>query len=312
MNVKKLFVIFLLLFIPMMGNTEEPTDDADEPTSDIEEPADDTEKSTGSDEEPPIIKFRNLLTFKSSLQYNFMIFEQSSKEYGFQTNRPWDFGIGLGIRNLFLGFSFSIPFLYDRHYQKSQSFDGTFNHYNSRNKHYSSGYFRYYSGFHSVDNEVDLTILSMGISREYLFNRNHSIRSAYNLDGRQTVSNGSFLLGGGLFFTAIRSDSDSLSDYRKQNVFSFGPNAGYSHTWLIADNFFINASPVLGLNCLVSDRNFSAGFQALPKFSFGYHGKTWSANIYSNFSLSLGGYNTESEYYLISGNIGISFLKRFL
>jgi len=49
----------------------------------------------------------------------------------------------------------------------------------------------------------------------------------------------------------------------------------------------------------------------LPRFSFGYHGKTWSANIFANYSLLIGGFQTEMEYNLLSGNISLAFIKRF-
>jgi len=286
MSVKKLCVFLPLLLVSMAGNAQE---------------------------EPAVVKYNNLLTNKASLGYNFMFFEETSPTYSFQTNRPWDFGVGIGIKNISFGFTFSIPFLYDQNYEKSQSFDVSFNHYN-KHKNFSSGYIKYYNGFHSdADGDIDLRIFNIGISHEFVFNKNHSLRSVYNLDERQTISNGSFLFGGGLFFSSIRSDSSVLSNYsERQNTFYFGPNLGYSYTWVFQSNCFINALSTFGLNTLISNAGYSVGMQVLPRFSFGYHGKTWSANIFVNYSLLIGGYGTEFEYHLLSGNVGLSFIKRFL
>ena len=271
-------------------------------------------RDAGEATEPVIVKLKNLLTFKASLTYNFMLLEQVGQNYTFETNRPWDLGLGIGIKNLFLGFSFSIPFLYDKNFEKSQSYNFNFNHF-SKDKSFSNGYFKYYNGFHDRhEHNIDLKIISLGFSQTYILNREHSIKTAYNLDGRQTVSNGSFLVGGGVFFNSIRSGSDNeqLSDYSKpQNLFFFGPNFGYSHTFVI-NKFFVNVLSTFGINGIVNNGNFSLGFQALPKFSLGYHSKNWTFNVAGSYTFLYDKINTKNEHNLVSGTIGVSYLRRFL
>jgi hypothetical protein len=282
-------------------NAEEPAEPAEQP----EEPA--------KPAEPIVVKYKNLLSTKISFGYNFIFFNETAHEDSYQTNRPLSIGMGIGIKNISLGFSFSVPVLYDPNYRKSPSFDVGFNHY-FKDKSYTYGFVKYYDGFYNPDPDIgniDLQILTMGISQEFLLNRNHSLRSVYNLDERQTKSNGTFLLGGGLFFTAIQSDT--LDNYNKnQRTFHFGPNFGYSYIWVFKSNFFINVLSTFGLDLLINNKKVSAGLQVLPRFSVGYHGKTWSANFYVNYPLLIGGFRTEKEYYLLPGNIGLSAIKRFL
>ena len=264
-------------------------------------------------EEPEIVKFKNLISIKTSLGYNYMIFQQMSPVALYQTNRPLDFGIGLGIKNIFLGYSMSIPFLYNHNFKKSQSLDFHLNYYR-KEKWFSNGYIKYYNGFNNrtdFDN-IDLKILNIGYLHEFITNQDHSIRSVYTLDGKQSASNGSFLIGGGLFFTSIQSGYDMLDDYaERQNAFYFGPNFGYSYTFVTRNNFFLNVLATLGACGIVSGGEFSVGLQILPRVSAGYHSKTWSMNVAATFSHLLDSYNEEMEYSLISGDINIAFVKRF-
>ena len=267
---------------------------------------------TAHAKEPTVVKFKNVLTLRTSLGYNFMMFEQPEQDYRLQTNRPWDFGLELGIKNIFAGLKVSIPFLYDRNHERSQAFNASLHHY--RDKSYADLFFKYYSGFNDGGQlDVDLTIVNLGFSYTHIFNQEHSIRSVYKLDGRQTVSNGSFLVGGGLFLSAIRSDSVMLETYsEQQNSLYLGPTFGYSYTFVIKENWFINVLSTFGLNSIINNGSFSFGFQALPRFSIGYHGKKRSVNLSCNYSYLVGKYHTELQYGLLSGDITLAYLRRFL
>ena len=282
---KILFIFFIMVFIAATAYAEQDT--------------------------PVIVKFNNLLTVRTSLGYNLMIFDQTGQDDNLQTNCPWDFGLELGIKNVFAGFSVSIPFLYDRNHDKSQAFNASLNHY--RDKSYSDLYFRYYNGFNDGGrHNIDLRIINAGFSYTHIFGQDHSVRAVYKLDSRQTVSNGSFLVGGGMFFSSIRSDSAMMETYSDwQNSFYFGPTVGYSHTFVIKENYFINVLSVFGANGIISNSGFSFGFQALPRFSIGYHGKKQSINLSGKFSYLVGNYNTELQYGMLSGDITLAYLRRF-
>ena len=270
------------------------------------------EDNAGEKEKTKIVKLKNLLTFKTSLEYNFMAFEQTSEDYSFRTNRPWDFGLGIGIKNIFLGFSVSVPFLKDRNYNESQSFDISFDRYTE--KGFTSAFVKYYDGFHDiVKNDIDLRILNIGASHEWIINREHSLRSVYTLDSRQTVSNGSFLAGLSAFFTSIHSEYSGLSNYAERHSYFYtGPTFGYSYTWVIKESYFFNVLSTFGLNFIFSGGGLSFGFQALPKFSLGYNSKWWSVNVYSDYRLLLDQYSKDYEHNLFSGTFGLAFIFRFL
>jgi len=263
-------------------------------------------------QEETVIEFKNIAQINTSLNYNWMAYEQSSAGHSLMTNRPWDLGIGFGFLNFSFGFTFSLPFLSDQNHEQSQSFDMTINQYLKNSFVYA--YIKYYSGFNDgADYNVDLTILNLALTWTRVFNKNHSLRSVYNLDRRQTVSNGSFLLGGGAYFTSIQADNQSphLDDYsERQNAFFIGPSAGFSYTFVFKSNCFLNIMSTFGFNLMVSSDGVSTGFQALPRFTFGYHGKRWSANIYSKGSYLLAGDIRDPEYNIFSGNIGTSFVLR--
>jgi hypothetical protein len=232
----------------------------------------------GNAQEPFLLKFENLFTLKLSVKYNFLDFSQVPDDFKLKSNRPLDLGIGFGYKDLSFGFSINIPFLYDRDYLKSKSFDFSLTKFFGESI-YFDGYIKYYEGFHydpenQSNGETESRMFLTGISGEYIFNKNHSIRSVYNLDRRQSVSNGSFLVGGGMFFSSLHTNKEFINYSDKQNTFYFGPNFGYSYSWIIKENFFINILIVLGVNGATTDKMFNFIFQPLPKLSFGYHSKT--------------------------------------
>jgi len=301
MKENRLFILILLLFLSINVFA-------------IDTLADDSDgdgETENTEQKATVEKFRNILSFKFSLGYNFMLYEQNSLDYNLMTNRPLDLGIGLSLFSFSIGFTLTLPF-YDRDYWKSQSFDISFNNFNKKNTSFSEGYFKYYRGFHdAIEGDIPLEIINAGLSRTFIFNKNHSLRSIYNLDGRQTVSNGSFLIGVGAFFSSIYSESEILSYYSKrQNTFYTGPSLGYSYIWILKDNFFLNVLSTFGANLIIHDWEASFGFQALPKFSFGYNSKTWSASIYINASYLYARLDEDMEYHIVTGNAGLTFIKR--
>lgn len=267
-------------------------------------------------QEGSVLEFDNTFTLKFSLKYNFMQFSQEgSPNDKILTNRPLDFGIGFAYKDFSLGFSVNIPFLYNQNILKTYSLDFGFTYF-LENIMYFDGFFKYYDGFHAKkyavnEEEIDMRLISAGFSGEYIFNREHLLRSVYNLDKKQLKSNGSFLAGGGIFYTSASSEDIAITEYSKQNaIVYFGPDFGYSFIWIMKENYFLNILTVFGINATTSDEKMYFGFQILPKFSFGYHGKSWSLNMaIGNNSLI---YLRESElgYIINNGNFTITFAKR--
>jgi hypothetical protein len=262
------------------------------------------------EQEENITVFRSIFKLRLSADYKFMFFVQPASYSMYQTTRPLDLGIGFSIFGFTLGISFSVPIQHPQESSDAFSLDINFNNY-WRDNSYTYGYIKYNSDFYSNDkDDIGLSIFHTGISHEVILNKNHSIRSAYILDRKQSVSNGSFLIGGGIFYTVIRSDSVYNEDDKLKLIY-FGPNFGYSYNWIIKENFFINVLSVFGVDLLINDGKISYALQALPRISAGYHGNTWSANVYGHFPNLIVYPGNKTEFNLISGNIGTLFVKRF-
>lgn len=257
--------------------------------------------------ETEVSNFDNLFALKLSLNQNFLSYNQTRLDYNLDSNRPMDIGIGFSYKDFSLGFSVSVPFMYDKNYSKSKSFDINGDYFFG-NSFIFDGYIKYYNGFHDDSGyNVDLEIFTLGFSGEYIFNKNHSLRSVYNLDRKQPASNGSFLIGGGGFFVSANLNDGVLISGKELH---FGPNFGYSYTWIIKKDFFINLVAITGINGIKSEDVFYFGMHVLPKLSLGYHGKKWSINIFSNISLLISNIGGNNEYTLTSGKSGFSFSRR--
>ena len=288
MNPKNLLVVFFILFISVSGFSGESA----------------------------VENFGNIVSVKFFTAYNFMVYAQDSLDYTLYSNRPLDLGTGIGVLNVSVDISISIPFIYDYNHKRSRSFELNIHHY-TKNNNYTYGYFEYYEGFNNRSKQnFELSILNAGLIYTYVFNKNHSIRSAYNLDRRQTVSNGSFLLGGGLFFRSMISPDPLLNQYSSRtNYYYLGPSVGYSHTFIISNNFFLNTYTTLGVNLLTfrvqDDWTASLDLQPVQKFSIGYHRKRWSANFFFDILYSSNRFSSVTEYDLISGSAGLVLVFRF-
>jgi hypothetical protein len=260
----------------------------------------------GNAQETFILKFDELFALNGSAKFNFLNY--SHGDDAFRSNRPLDLGIGFRYRDFSFSFSVNIPFIYDKKYPISESLDFGITYF-YENSFYFDSYVKYYNGFYSeletINNkEIDTRIFFSGISGEYIFNKDHSLRSVYNLDRRQTKSNGSFIIGGGIFFTSVNYPEGG-------KTIQFGPNFGYSYNWIIKNDFFVNGIMILGLNGAVTDKNLNYNFQVLPKLAFGYHSKTWSINICCiNFAL-LYPESYDNEYNVLSSSVSLNVSKRF-
>jgi hypothetical protein len=275
----------------------------------------------GIGQESAVLRFDTMFTIKGTLKYNFMQFDQDiSANNKITSNRPLDLGIGFGYKDFSFGFSVNIPFLYDQNVSKSNSFDFGFNCF-FRNALFFEGLIKYYEGFHTEQftlngaeygGEVGLKIIMSGISGEYLFNKEHSLRGIYNLDRKQRISNASFILGGGVFYSALYSDDAYVDENNyNQHTIYFGPNAGYSYIWILSNNFFLNILCILGINGSVKNNEFYFGFHALPKFAFGYHGVNWSFNAVITNTLLIAMQKIEFDNIINSGACSITFSRRF-
>jgi hypothetical protein len=179
-------------------------------------------------------------------------------------------------------------------------------------------FYKDYRGFYNeIFNEnvsMDLDISSGGIFFEYiLLSNEHSIRSVYNLDRLQKVSNGSILVGFDAFYTSILSHDGLLEYYReRKNSMYFGPTIGYSYTWIFGNNYFLNLYCILGLNVGVDfDNHYFFAPEILPKLSLGKHNGLWSMNFIVGCNYLPFLRNSYKDA-LFSGVANVNFSRRFL
>jgi hypothetical protein len=120
--------------------------------------------------------------------------------------------------------------------------------------------------------------------------------------------------GLGVFYTTIHSTGADNTNYsERQHLVYFGPAAGYSYTWVFPHDIFCNVNLTAGLNMGVHAASGTILFvpQILPKFSVGYHNKSWSANIiggctYTNILWPDSGFDS-----LLSAAMTLAFSRRF-
>jgi hypothetical protein len=254
-------------------------------------------------------KFDTLFSLAVSSKYSHLQFLYNDNMNA-ASNKPVDVGFNFTYKNLSLGIGIGIPFTNSNEYQKSTALDIQLNYYNDFI--FGNVSFRYYDGFHTDTSSVDLELFSGGLMVECVLNRNHLLRSVYKLDRLQTVTNGSFLFGANAFITSLLSN-DIHSYMDRTRYIYFGPNMGYSYTWILGNNYFINIFVVLGADLCINYNTSQYFFtpQVMSKFSAGKHNSSWSVN----FGLDMN-YVSYSEKFnfrdaLLSESACITISKRF-
>jgi hypothetical protein len=241
--------------------------------------------------------------------------EQSGQ---YTANRPW--AVGLGIRYKTVSASLSLPPFYAPDESPLESFDIQLSSY--YDFVYYEAFFKRYQGFterkeerKAVGRDIDLSVFSTGALMGWLLNgENHSLSAAYDLDCKQLSSNGSLILGFGVFYTSIFSDDKDLIHYGdRQRFLYFGPNFGYSYTFIFSNSVFLNINLVIGLD---AGLNISASRWLfipviIPKLSFGRHYKTWSINVSAGRHYTPITWNADSVDRFFPSTITVTFSKRF-
>jgi hypothetical protein len=222
-------------------------------------------------------RFDAAFTLAVSSKYNYLQF-LFNEDMNAQSNKPVDVGFNISYKNVSLGFGIGIPFAYSKEFPKSTTLDIQLTYCNDFL--FGEASCRYYDGFHNAAGHVDFELFSGGLMVEYIVNRNHLLRSVYKLDRLQTTANGSFLFGLNVFITSLSSnDIHSYND--KTRYIHFGPNAGYSYTWILRNNYFINIFFTAGIDGCVNynTRRYFFTPQVMSKFSVGKHNSSWSINF---------------------------------
>lgn len=176
----------------------------------------------------------------------------------FMSNNPMEIGAGISVNNTFISFAYGygFNFLRDKKYGDTKSFDVQFHSYGR--KYAFDIFFQKYKGFYFEDEKIDdvaflapdLRIDKYGVYGEYVFNGNKfSYGAAFDQSEKQLKSAGSFLLGGGIYYTNIRSDSSFVfNGSRSVENFQIGVSGGYAQTWVLSKHYFISGAATLGMS----------------------------------------------------------------
>ena len=268
-----------------------------------------------------IITFDNNWTIDLSLNYHFLQFDQENI-FGCRGNRPLDVGIGVAYKKIALGYNIELPFFSEYYAPSSQSFDMNLD-FLGESYVVTTFLSRYHSFFINkyeeldlfTDDNVDLDILSMGVSIRWLLNYEaHTLRGVYTLDRKQTISSGSPIIGFGFYYHSIYSADDNLPSYETRQHFIYsGLLIGYSYTWIFGRGAFLNIDTVAGINPGFNTNEMKYVFipSAFPNFSFGFHFNTWSliSSVNFRFFMTIQSYEINAADWHQLSKMNVTFLK---
>jgi hypothetical protein len=265
----------------------------------------------------PIVPFDESWAINLSAKYVITSFSQEQSAQ-YTTDRPWAMGLGIRYKNTSATLLLPSFYAFDEH--PFESFDAQLSsyydvfYYEAFSKRYQ-GFMEGTAGSGGDNKNIDLQVFSSGISAGWLLNgKNHSLSAVYDLDCKQVSSNSSPILGFGVFYTSIFSDDKNIKRYSdNQHFIYFGPNAGYSYTFVFSKNIFLNINLVIGLDAGLNINTNKWLFIPLimPKLSFGHHNNTWSINAAAGCNYTAIMWDTGSIDNLLPATMTVIFSKRF-
>ena len=241
-------------------------------------------------------------------KFNFAIY--GNGEITGNSNAPVFLGFSFGYKDYSLFFSIAQTYTYEQTPGKRTAFDAAMSFYQER--WFEELSIKFYDDFKTVDVPFDLEYISANLSGAYIFNAdNFSLRSVYPMNRLQRSSAGSFMAGGNIRAAGIQS-KDIPAFHDQVWYVTVGPNAGYSYTFILKDNFFINFFLLTGINMGIAlpEPAFVFSPFVTPKIAVGKHFKTWSLNFVLQADyLSFIGNWTHNFFVFNSATLGAS--KRF-
>lgn len=270
------------------------------------------------------------LSVKGYTSQNFLNLTQdvNGKEVTYKSNNPVGIGFGFSWKNTVISFSYAYPFDLLRNKSKGKTkTDLDFQFHNYSRKFVFDIYLQKYKGFYKEYDDTedfieicpDLSIKQYSVYTQYILNGNkYSYKAAFAQNEKQLKSVGSFLIGGSIHITQIDSDSSfTHNDKQLHKNFQFGINGGYAYTWVINQNWFVNASSSIGIN-LGSESIQKFGKQTvkispvvLPRFSAGYDKYDWSIGLKYVSSITFPSLSENSSIIVNNGNWEVTYTKRF-
>lgn len=273
--------------------------------------------------------FDNKLSLRTYLSTKFILMEKEvdGEIKNFIPNTPMSLGFGVSINNTIinLSYGYGLNFMKDKEKGRTKALD--FQIHNYGRKFIIDLFVQKYHGFYTSDQSdkniqlyPDLNIQQYGAFGQYVFNnKKFSYKAAFNQNERQLKSAGSLLLGGGVYFTKIGSDSSFVhKDKNSLRNFQFGVSGGYAYTWAINKRWFTSGSATMGVN-FGTERINDFGKQKIeiyptffPRISVGYNKENWSLGLsyINNLIFSSFSDNDTGNIGLSSGNLQIGYIWR--
>ena len=275
---------------------------------DAGETADTKTNSPGDAVGDAVQKFDTKFSVGLNTKFNFVIY--GNGEIAANSNAPVFLGFSFGYQDYALFFSIAQTYTYEQTPGKRTAFDAALSFYQEH--WFEELSFKLYDDFKMNDAPFDFQYISGNLSGAYIFNADQfSLRAVYPMNRLQRSSAGSFMGGGNIRTAAIQSKD--IPHFNDQVWYiAAGPNAGYSYTFMLKNQFFINFFVLAGLNlgaALPAQTIIFSPF-VTSKIAVGKHFQTWSLNfvLQADYLSFIGGW-THNFLLFNSATLGAS--KRF-
>jgi hypothetical protein len=272
--------------------------------------------------------FDHKLSLRSYLSMKFISMEKEvdGEIKNFMPNTPMSLGFGVSMNNTIINLSYGYGLSFMKNKEKGRTKALDFQIHNYGRKFILDLFVQNYHGFYTSDESdkniqvyPDLNIQQYGAFGQYVFNnKKFSYKAAFNQNEIQLKSAGSFLLGGGVYFTKIGSDSSFVHKSKNSlRNFQFGVSGGYAYTWAINKRWFTSGSATTGVN-FGSEKINQFGKRKIeiyptffPRIAVGYNKENWSLGLsYINNLLFSSFADNSSNIGLSSGNFQIGYIWR--
>lgn len=263
----------------------------------------------------------------TSRDFIFLNHTDPEKDIMYLPNNPVNIGLGISRKNSVLSFSYGygFDFLRDKSLGKTKSFD--FQYHNYGRKFTFDIFIQQYKGFYSEDDNnksekticPDLDVKQYGAFGQYVFNnKKFSYKAAFDQNEKQLRSAGSLLVGMGVYYTEIKSDSSFYyNDKHTLKNFQFGISAGYAYTWVIDRKWFMNGSVTTGIH-FGSETIKDFGKQKLeiyptvfPRMSAGYNRENWALGFSFVANMTFPSFSDDTEIGIFAGSFQLTYFHRF-
>lgn len=255
-----------------------------------------------------------------------LVAETPGQELSYMPNNPVELGLGFGWNNtiLYAAYGYGFDFMRDKSLGKTKSFDFQWHTYGR--KYAFDLFIQRYKGFYMENEKVksdyvlcpDLQVHQYGVNAEYIFNnKRFSYKAAFNQSERQLRSAGSLLLGGGIYFSDIRSDSSFVYGERNDlKNFQFGVSIGYAYTWVLGKHWHITAAATTGINFgsetigrFGKDR-LEVYPTVLPRIGAAYNQADWALAFSFVGSMNYSKLTDDDAVGLFTGTFQLTYYKR--